>query len=101
MKVDAVGHEHQIADAVGVRLLPGQVARRLAVLGGGIWVAAAVVRILRADDATARLEVKTGARAHQVVSRRSVSQAQLLAPLQHSQWWRRVSHLTGKLICCK
>jgi hypothetical protein len=93
VEVDAVGHEHQIANAIGVRLLSGQVASRLAILGGGIWVAAAVVRILRADNATARLEVKTGARAHQVVGRRSVSQAQLLAPLQHSQWWRCVSHL--------
>lgn len=97
MEVDAVGHEHQVADAVGVRLLPGQIARRLAVLGGGVWVAAAIVRILRADDAATWLEVETGARAHQVVCRRSVSQAQLLAPLQHAQGWRRVPHLPDTL----
>lgn len=75
MEVDAVGHEHQIADAVRVRLLPGQVARRLAILRGGVGVATSVVRILRTHDAAAWLEVKAGARAHQVVGRRSVPQA--------------------------
>lgn len=81
--VHAVGHQHQDADALGVRLFPGQVARRLLVLD----------RAAEGRDPAARLEVERRARAHQVVGGRAVAQAQLLALLQHTERRRRVAHL--------
>lgn len=78
-----VGHEHQVADALGVRLLAGQVARGLLVLHDAA----------EGRDAAARLKVEGGAGTHEVVGGGAVPQAQLLALLQYPEWRRGVPYL--------
>lgn len=52
--VDAVGHQHQYADALGVRLFAGQIARGLLVLDGAA----------KRRDPAAGLKVERRARPH-------------------------------------
>lgn len=73
----AVGHQHKVTDALGVSLLPGQVARRLLVLNDAA----------EGSDAAARLEVEGSASSHKVVGGGPVSQTQLLTLLQDSERW--------------
>jgi len=80
--VYTIGHQHQATDAFGSRLLGCQITQGLLVLG----VAS------KGGDSTAWLEVKAGARAHQIIGAGSVAQAQVLAFFQHTEWWRRITH---------
>lgn len=81
--VNAVGHQHQHADALGVRLFAGQITCGLLVLDGAAeWC-----------DPAAGLKVERRARPHQIVGGRAVAQTQLLTFLQHPERRRRVTHL--------
>lgn len=79
----AIGHYYQDANAFGVRLFPGQIARGLFVLHS----------TTERRDPAARLEVERRARPYQVIGSRAVTKAQLLAFFQYPEWWSRVAHL--------
>lgn len=81
--VDAVGHQDQNADALGMGLFPGQVTRGLLVLD----------RAAERGDPAAGLEVERSTSPHQIVGGRTVPQAQLLTFLQHPERRGRVAYL--------
>lgn len=79
----AIGHQYQDANAFGVRLFPGQIARGLFVLYSAT----------ERRNPAARLEVERSARPYKVVGSRAVTKAQLLAFFQYPEWRSRVAHL--------